>query len=173
MLSIGLGVAGCSHQPTPAEVRVVTKTIERQLPKINAPPVVTLAPVKWDYVRGEQDVIRNITRCQQVPEANRNTAEFKKSCTIKGIQENSNIFIGMDEQSFKNLQKNVQALEARDRQWQARVNAANKLSGNDPAPKAAPVAKPPAKKGVVRRVKEAISPTPTPPANGGPPRRKQ
>ena len=79
--------------------------------EIFIPPPPTLKPFKFDIPRDTTRlVVRNTSDCMNVPEDERNE-EFWKKCGIHPPLDNTNIFIGLDRESFKNLLYDLEVME--------------------------------------------------------------
>lgn len=110
-------LAGCSttNKPTPfvpqTTVRVVTHTVYPTLSEINVPKSPSLKQVTWDYPRDTttEEVIRNTTVCRAVPVAEQ-TVEFWAECGQFPIDPTSNLFIGLNQENYNNLNFNLETM---------------------------------------------------------------
>jgi len=105
-------LTGCAttNQVTPA-VTVITEY--PNLPPIEIPRMPPLRSFRFDIPRDTSVLtVKNTERCRSVPEEKRNE-NFWKMCGIHPPLENSNIYLGLDEENFNNLMQNLTILRER------------------------------------------------------------
>lgn len=111
LLSGCAGTRGPETFEPKTTVRIVTETAYPEFPNISLPPPVRLLPFEVDYPRNPNElVVKNITSCVDVPEEERDDA-FWARCGENPILVDSNIFIGLDQQNWNNVQENFQKLK--------------------------------------------------------------
>jgi len=113
-----LALGACAKPPsrqttfTPqTTVRVVSEVKYEQLPGIDVPETPALKPVAYDLPRdtAAAPIVKTTTECLSVPTAQQDLA-FWERCGQFPIDPDSNIFIGMDQENFNNLNYNMETL---------------------------------------------------------------
>lgn len=134
LILAGLVVTGCASTPT-----VVTASVEQSRPsfQFTAPAKPILAPIAFDWPRKFGfSKITNSRKCIDAAKAigmGRDAvyptedvvAELPKGCDTPAVDEDSNLFIGLDEANYNNLINNYNILLSRDPLWQGTLDAAN------------------------------------------------
>lgn len=114
-------LAGCATSPTgrtfdpQRQTTVRTVVVQEEAPRqapVDIPDSPKLKPVEFDYPRmmNASEVIKNTTACRAVPKEQQDV-NFWAECGIAPIDPDSNIFIGMDQESYNNLTYNLATLK--------------------------------------------------------------
>jgi len=97
-----------------------------ELPDVKPLPPLNLLPFEWDYPRDMSKVVPKSTKkCFSIPIEERKNAYWDQ-CGENPPLLDSNIFMGLDSQSFKTMQINMEKIKARLLQYKARIEEINK-----------------------------------------------
>ncbi len=117
-----LGACSSSQATLESQKTILTNTkvVYPSLPNVDVPLPPPLKPVKLDYPRdiSKPKVVKNITECKVEPVVDELCKEYP-------IVVNSNIFIGMDQQSFKNYIANQEQINGYSRSLVNRLDEVN------------------------------------------------
>lgn len=110
----------------PRTVETITSVAYPVFPDISIPPQPNLIPWEYDFPRDPDadPVIKNVSSCIDVPEENQDEA-FWARCGEQPIQTDSNIFIGMDQDNWNILNRNLEVLKENNFQLRERLDIAN------------------------------------------------
>lgn len=107
-----LFLAGCATT-NPATPAVTVITEYPNLPPIEIPEMPPLRSFRFDIPRDTTRLdVKNTKRCKSVPERKRDE-NFWQMCGIHPPLENTNIYLGLDEENFNNLMQNLAILRER------------------------------------------------------------
>lgn len=127
-----LALGACASTPDPVDrtpittVRVVNTTAYPEFPNLPTPPEVRLLPFEVDFPRDlTQLTVRNVTNCVNVPEEQRDD-RFWARCGENPIKTNSNVFIGLDQQNWSNLNSNLNLLKENNNVLRGLIDQANR-----------------------------------------------
>ena len=131
MIALGL-LAGCASTPEPVDrtpkttVRVINTTAYPEFPNLPVPPQVRLLPFEVDFPRDVNELtVKNITSCVNVPETERDD-RFWARCGENPIQSNSNIFIGLTQDNWNNVNSNFEILRENNAVLRGLLGQANR-----------------------------------------------
>lgn len=133
LIAISLILLGaCASAPDPVDrtpkttVRVINNTAYPEFPNLPIPPDVRLLPFEVDFPRNQnQLVVKNITTCVNVPVENQDD-RFWARCGENPIDTNSNIFIGLTQDNWNNINSNFEILKENNSVLRGLLNQANK-----------------------------------------------
>ncbi len=120
-------LTGCSSIP----FKIVSDTTALKSAKLtwNAPPMIPLSQFKWDFPRlSNKVVVKNSSKCLKLGERGvlYSLGKLPENCSIPAIDINSNLFIGLTQQNYRNLVSDWKILLSREPQWRALLNRINK-----------------------------------------------
>lgn len=109
---VALFTAGCSATlPQKKEFLVTERIVYPELPDIQVPPIPPLLPFKFDVPRDMSRLeVKNTEECLSVPEDKRDE-KFWNKCGIHPPLDDTNIFLGLDEESYNNLMLDLKMLQ--------------------------------------------------------------
>jgi len=124
-----ISVSGCGTfdflETAKKKTTVVTNTsvIYPSLPDIDKPLSPIQQPVVFDWPRdtSKPKVAKTTENCKQVPQV----PDFDRVCLEYPLATNSNIYIGFDQQSFKNYIANQEAINGYNRSLVKRLDEVN------------------------------------------------
>jgi hypothetical protein len=131
LIILNLFISGCTTTSLFREPKTIEKiiTIDNtkypELPKVYYPPSAILLDFKFDWPRIHELVVLNKKACLDIKETNRDKSFWRK-CGINKIDTESNLYIGLSEQDYRNLILNTDRLMAREKQWKAIVDEINR-----------------------------------------------
>ena len=116
-------LTACGSAPQKPTVVSNTAVIYPSLPDIDKPLAPILRPIKFDYPRDntKPKEVKDTPECVQQPPI----ANFERVCMQYPILKNSNLYIGMDEQSFKNYFANTEIVNGYGRSLNSRLDEVN------------------------------------------------
>ena len=116
-------LVACGSSPQKPTVVSNAEVIYPSLPDIDKPLAPILRPIKFDYPRDttKPKEVKDTPECVQQPLI----ANFDQVCLQYPLLKNSNLYIGMDEQSFKNYFANTELINGYGRSLNSRLDEVN------------------------------------------------
>ena len=123
VISFSLLLIGCGDSVKPTTVVSNADVIYPSLPDIDKPLPPILRTINFDYPRdtSRPKEVKATSECTQQPPI----PNFDQLCLQYPLAKNSNLYIGMDEQSFKNYFANTELINGYGRSLNSRIDEIN------------------------------------------------
>jgi hypothetical protein len=135
LIMLSMTLTGCTttslfkDPETIEKIITIDNTKYPELPKVYYPPSAILLDFKFDWPRTQELTILNKKSCLIIEETNRDKSFWRK-CGINKIDIDSNLYIGLSEQDYRNLILNFDKIMAREKQWKSIINEINRQREN-------------------------------------------